>query len=60
MRFELSLPGEKCLISRKKPTTENDDGLLPKVSRGNRSPVELFLASVANWDAKVIRLVQAA
>ena len=29
-------------------------------SRGDRTPIELFLASVAEWDCDGIRLVQAA
>jgi hypothetical protein len=48
------------LIPSKKPTAENDDGLVSKDSREFRGPVELFLASVAEWEGDVVRLVMAA
>jgi hypothetical protein len=32
----------------------------PQHRRENRSPIELFLAGVAEWDDQVVRLVQAA
>jgi hypothetical protein len=34
------------MIPSKKPTTENDYGLVPKNSRDNKTPLELFLAGV--------------
>jgi hypothetical protein len=35
-------------------------GLVSKDSREFRGPVELFLASIAEWDGDVVRLVMAA
>jgi hypothetical protein len=48
------------VIPIKKPTAENDDGLVWKDSREFRRRLELFLASVAQWDGDVVRLVLAA
>lgn len=36
MPFELGIPAEKPLIPSKKPTVENDDGLVRKDSRDDR------------------------
>jgi hypothetical protein len=46
-----------ALISSKKPTAEIDDGL---VTKDVENPIELFLASVAELDGDVVRLVMTA
>jgi uncharacterized OsmC-like protein len=43
-----------------KPSAENDDGLVGKDGPEFSGPVELFLASVAECEGAVVRLVLAA
>ncbi len=42
----------------KKPTAGNDDGLVLKNSRGNKTPLELFLAGVRGWEAGLRRRME--
>jgi hypothetical protein len=57
--FELGLPRERPVISGKKPTAQNDDGLVRKNTRGDRTPSELFLADVHSLPADLIRAAKA-
>jgi hypothetical protein len=41
--------GQHGLIPRKKPTANNDDGLMSKNSRGDWTAIELFVAGVRGW-----------
>jgi hypothetical protein len=41
--------------SSKKRTAENDDGLLRKDSRDNKTAIELFLAWVRGWEPRIQR-----
>ena len=43
-----------------KPRQPPENGWLSKVSRGDRTPIELFLAGVASWEPYVERLLIAA
>jgi hypothetical protein len=46
--------------ANKKPTVENDDGILQKNNREFRSPTGLFLTGIADLDDYVVQLIQAA
>ena len=59
-RLNRAIQPKNAAIPSKKPTAENDDGLCWKDSREFRGPVELFMASVAEWGGDVVRLVMAA
>jgi len=59
-RLNRARQARNAVIPSEKPTAENDDGLCWKDSREFRGPVELFVASVAEWDGDVVRLVLAA
>jgi hypothetical protein len=48
------------LIFEQSSSPDTMKSLLGKSSRGDKTPLELFLAGVAQWDVQVIRLVQAA
>ena len=62
--FEPNGISKKRCGSEQKAHRQNGDGLCCIDSREFRGPVELFLASVAEWDAEwdgdVVRLVMAA
>ena len=49
--FEPLSNSQKGVIPRKKPTAKNDDGLMSKNSRGDWTPLELFIAGVRGWEA---------
>jgi hypothetical protein len=51
---------EKRRDAKQKAHRQNDDGLVSKNSREFRSPVELFLASIADWKPDTAKLVMAA
>jgi hypothetical protein len=55
--FEPLWNGQHGLIPRKKPTARNDDGLLSENSRGDRTPLELFLAGIHGWEAWLRRII---
>jgi hypothetical protein len=38
-------------LARKKPTVDFDGGPMRKESRGDKTQLELFLASVRGWEA---------
>lgn len=42
---------------REKPIAENDDGLSVQSNRGDRTPLELFLAGVRGWEAGLWRFL---
>ena len=56
--FELGLPGEKPVIPSIKPTAENDDRLVWKDSRGNKTAIELFLREIRGWNTGLRRLME--
>jgi hypothetical protein len=47
------------MIPSKKPTAKNDDGLVPKNSRDNRTSIELFSAAVYQWKEPLIQIAHA-
>lgn len=55
--FEPSGNRVKRRIPTKKPTAGNDDGLVLKKSRGERTPLELFLAGIRSWEARLRRIL---
>jgi hypothetical protein len=55
--FEPLWNGQHGLIPRKKPTAKNDDGLMSKNSRGDWTPLELFIAGVRGWEAGSRRFI---
>ena len=55
--FEDGRRGQKTISKKGTGTADGASPLLR--NRGNRTPVELFLADVAGWESHVIRLVQA-
>ncbi len=55
-----SLDDVTLVPTMRKPFEVLAEGLVSEKSREFRSPVELFLASVAEWDGDVVRLVMAA
>jgi hypothetical protein len=48
--FEPGNAGEKRPDFRRKPTAANDDGLISKDSRGDKTLFELFLGPFAGWN----------
>ena len=59
-RLNSAARARNAVIPSKKPTAENDDGLVTKDSRVFRRRLELFVASVAEWESDVVRMVMAA
>ena len=55
--FEPYCYGQNGLIPRGKPTAKYDDGLMSKNSRGDWTPLELFLASVQSWNVGMRRIL---
>ena len=58
--FEHNLQAAGLAATRRKPFDTLAEGLILKDSREFEGPVELFLASVAEWDAHISHLVLAA
>jgi hypothetical protein len=43
--------GQNGMIPTKQPTAKTDDGPRSENSRGDRTPLELFIAGVRGWEA---------
>ena len=55
-----TLDDANLCVSMRKPFDLLAKGLVLKDSREFRGPVELFLASIAEWEGDIVRLVMAA
>ena len=53
--FEPLGNGQNGLISMKMPAAKNDDRFIFENSRGDKTPLELFVAGVRGWEAAVRR-----
>jgi hypothetical protein len=56
--FELLGIGQNGLIPTKQPTAKTDGGLMPENSRGDWTPLELFVAGVRGWEGHLRKQVR--